>query len=90
MYEECNLCGVAHDPSDFVECNHRLAADLSEYKARDGVARRAKQERETYILGLLEKISSMKKDVAFLNCLQAAGVDNWEGYDQAQELLEDS
>lgn len=22
----------------------------------------------------------------FLNCLEAAGVDNWEGYDYAQEL----
>ena len=25
----------------------------------------------------------------FLGCLQAAGVDNWEGYEQAQEILED-
>jgi hypothetical protein len=24
-----------------------------------------------------------------LNCLAAAGVDNWEGYEYAQELMDD-
>ncbi len=25
----------------------------------------------------------------FLNCLQAAGVDNWDGYEYAQEMMEE-
>lgn len=27
---------------------------------------------------------------AFLNCLAACGVDNWDGYEMAQEMLEES
>ena len=25
----------------------------------------------------------------FLNCLQAAGVDNWDGYSYAQEMMDE-
>ena len=42
-----------------------------------------------------EKITILKnqydeliKDVKFLKALEQAGVDNWEGYSYAQELLE--
>jgi uncharacterized UPF0160 family protein len=28
-----------------------------------------------------------KDDVAFLRCLEAAGVDNWDGYEVAQEMM---
>lgn len=28
-------------------------------------------------------------DSAFLSCLQSAGVDNWEGYDLAVELMQE-
>ena len=31
----------------------------------------------------------LKRDQDFLNCLAAAGVDNWEGYEYAQELMDD-
>lgn len=38
----------------------------------------------------LEKILDCSdKDVAFLNTLYAAGVDNWEGYEIAQEMMEE-
>lgn len=30
----------------------------------------------------------MEKDVEFLGCLNAAGVDNWDGYEQAQEMFD--
>lgn len=30
----------------------------------------------------------LEERVAFLDALEAAGVDNWDGYDEAQELLE--
>jgi len=29
-------------------------------------------------------------DSDFLDCLRAAGVDNWEGYDIAQDMLENN
>ena len=31
----------------------------------------------------------MQARVRFLECLQAAGVDNWDGYDYAQEMVND-
>lgn len=38
---------------------------------------------------LKKKIESMEEDVAFLDCLQAAGVDNWCGYEVACEMCRD-
>lgn len=34
-------------------------------------------------------IDSQQEDVDFLRALEAAGVDNWEGYDIAQDYLEE-
>lgn len=31
----------------------------------------------------------MVEDQIFLQCLQAAGVDNWDGYYEAQEMMEE-
>lgn len=31
---------------------------------------------------------SLKEDRRWLTCLENAGVDNWEGYDYAREILE--
>lgn len=35
-----------------------------------------------------EKYDELVEDSEFLNALRAAGVDNWEGYGIAQDLLE--
>lgn len=35
-----------------------------------------------------EEYDSLVSDSEFLDCLRAAGVDNWEGYDTAQEMLD--
>lgn len=35
------------------------------------------------------KHEQLLKDQQFLRALQAAGVDNWEGYEEAQEILLD-
>ena len=34
------------------------------------------------------EIYRLQKRLRFLNCLETVGVDNWEGYEQAQELME--
>lgn len=35
----------------------------------------------------LAKIDELTEDSEFLNALRAAGVDNWEGFDYAVEML---
>jgi hypothetical protein len=35
------------------------------------------------------KYESMVRDSEFLSCLQAAGVDNWEGYGEARGMMEE-
>lgn len=37
-----------------------------------------------------DALSNMVDRVEWLCCLEAAGVDNWEGYDDAKDLLESS
>lgn len=36
-----------------------------------------------------EEYDSLIEDQRFLECLRNAGVDNWEGYDYAMELLDE-
>lgn len=36
-----------------------------------------------------EDYQVMIDDQIFLQCLQAAGVDNWDGYEYAQEMMEE-
>jgi len=33
-------------------------------------------------------VEKLEERVVFLDALEAAGVDSWDGYDEAQELLE--
>ncbi|MGQ4437971.1 hypothetical protein ACN6LI_003337 [Streptomyces violaceoruber] len=35
---------------------------------------------------LQAELAKSAEDVAWLRCLEAAGVDNWEGYDDAREM----
>lgn len=37
----------------------------------------------------LETYERLLKGSIFLSCLEAAGVDNWGGYDMAYELMEE-
>jgi len=43
---------------------------------------------EAKINELEKKIKELESDVRFLRALEAAGVDNWEGYSEAQQLWE--
>ena len=38
---------------------------------------------------LRERVEELEDDVKFLRALEAAGVDSWEGYEVAQEMMED-
>lgn len=49
---------------------------------------------DSYISELHNKINTLEKrleeydeDIHFLECLRACGVDNWEGYDMAREMM---
>ena len=49
---------------------------------------------DNYIKDLKKKIADLEAqlekyddDIIFLECLRAAGVDNWEGYDEALKMM---
>ena len=50
------------------------------------LAMRVDNETKTKLFNYLD---SLVEDSNFLNCLKQAGVDNWEGYEYAQELYEE-
>ncbi len=50
--------------------------------------RRIKMTIETITISVKE-FNQLLEDSAFLNCLFAVGVDNWAGYDEAIQMLED-
>ena len=37
---------------------------------------------------LLECVDKLVDDQSFLHCLESAGVDNWDGYECAQEMFQ--
>lgn len=39
---------------------------------------------------LYEEYLKAKENEEWIECLNAAGVDNWDGYDEAQKLLKES
>lgn len=41
---------------------------------------------ETYVSISLKEYSKLLDDSSLLNCLRNAGVDNWCGYEEAQEM----
>lgn len=41
------------------------------------------------IYTLEQDLESVQEDVAFLEALRSAGVDNWEGYGYAQEIFQE-
>lgn len=44
---------------------------------------------EKKIYELEAKVKELEDDSKFLDCLRASGVDNWDGYDYAQEMMDD-
>lgn len=40
-----------------------------------------------YTLLLNTDLEQLEDDSYFLNCLEMAGVDNWDGYEEAQRML---
>ena len=37
----------------------------------------------------LEEYEALRSSAKFLACLTACGVDNWDGFDYAQEMMEE-
>jgi hypothetical protein len=44
-------------------------------------------ESEEMVIITKEEYESLLEDSKFLLCLQGAGVDNWQGYDYAREMM---
>ena len=65
---------------------------LKEIKKLKNEIEKLKAEREGHIdfIDQLEtEIEGLKKSDNILTALEAAGVDNWEGYDEAMTILEE-
>jgi hypothetical protein len=62
---------------------------------KDDRSRLTQEERDWFLsaarmIEYLEKeVDKLQADSAFLACLEACGVDNWQGYEEAQEMLEE-
>lgn len=65
-----------HPPIGFACCTAHPVADA-------GAALLAEVHR------LTARVAELEADSAFLAALYAAGVDNWEGYDEAREALDE-
>ena len=71
-----------------------LEAEISRLKSEARTLQKAR-EREKYTLRQKQKnaqrldtqISKLREREQLLDALEAAGVDNWEGYDEALEIL---
>lgn len=46
-------------------------------------------EQEEKITISLEEYESLLEQVRWLECLELAGVDNWEGYDEAVSMFQE-
>ena len=66
-----------------------LREQVASYKETVAAQTDVVKQQEKVILTLEEKAQDNADDLNFLGCLKAAGVDNWEGYDSAQEMMED-
>ncbi len=44
---------------------------------------------EEYVEITRTEYNELLEDKKFLEALQAAGVDNWEGYEEAQQMMEE-
>ena len=46
-------------------------------------------DQEEQILVSKKLFDQLQKDSAFLDCLRAAGVDNWDGYSEAWKMYDE-
>ena len=50
-------------------------------------AERLLDDLRDYTLILNTDLEKLEDESYFLNCLEMAGVDNWDGYSEAQEMM---
>ena len=62
--------------------------DGGHHQSDVGIEQAIKDAIESYYK-LIKENDEMSEDSEFLNCLRAAGVDNWSGYSDACELMKE-
>lgn len=60
-----------------------------EYNGSDVIEVESLDTSKDVILISMARYDELAEDSDFLNALQAAGVDNWEGYGFAQDMMEE-
>lgn len=63
---------------------HSLARSIGQ-----GKVKRAEYDLVESVAVPVEKYKEMLERLEFLNCLEACGVDNWEGYSDAGQMMEE-
>lgn len=76
---DCSKCWMAEE-----HCNCNLHIKQS-FMNENTVTHNKNMNEETVTISK-EEYESLKEDARWLQCLENAGVDNWEGYDYAREL----
>jgi hypothetical protein len=79
-------CGVIADCNTKESFDRNKVSKESPYwsPAYESVERCVQRE-----IKLLEKVKKLEKDSKKLHYLERAGVDNWDGYNDAMEMLDD-
>lgn len=71
----------------FVE-KFALSEDQGEY-TQETLERAIENSLELYTMVLKAEYEEMTERLEFLSCLEACGVDNWEGYSDAGQMMEE-
>jgi len=67
----------------------RSATDWVEAHAYEGVVDITEMVKDGLVIVYESKLNSLEEDRRLMECLQACGVDNWDGYEYAQEMMEE-
>jgi len=92
--EQMDECRLRAELSSALTANSILNKKVEDLKAEKQTLQKAR-EREKYTLRQQRKnelrlviiIDELRAKEQLLDALEAAGVDNWEGYDEAIEIL---
>ncbi len=59
------------------------------YRKENGFVLIPEKDFNEFVLVPEKEFAEMERSLQFLSALEAAGVDNWEGYEIAQDMMED-
>ena len=71
------------DPNSIIDAGKNVDDYIAELKKKIS-------DLEAQLLQQSDQLEKYDDDIWFLECLRAAGVDNWSGYDEARRMMRNS